>query len=108
MRTFKLEMEYGSDPIWETFEDGSDNLDHNQLPINEDLKQTLDNWRDQFQSTFNAEYPPDGGFSSEAEQEAFEEQGQALWTQLRQALGPNIALEPYQRHNIGVRTKVLA
>ncbi|MEL7329448.1 MAG: hypothetical protein AAGJ69_06355 [Cyanobacteria bacterium J06559_1] len=107
MSKLRLAMEYGADPIWEIFEDGSDNLDHRNLPLSESLKHDLDIWSQCYLDTFDEDYPPDGGFASVAEEKAFEEEGLNLWKRLRQELDPDIQMEPYHTHGAGVAKKAL-
>ncbi|MEL6813955.1 MAG: hypothetical protein AAFP03_03965 [Cyanobacteria bacterium J06598_3] len=107
MRTLRLMADYGSYPVWEIFVDGSDNLATENLPVSDALKHDLEVWEQKYASTFDEDYPPDGGFLSKAEEEAFEQEGRRLWERLRQALDSEIALEPYRTHSAGVAKKAL-
>jgi hypothetical protein len=86
MRTIKLMVDYHCFPLWED-NDGLQNLDHNLLPISDDLKISLDNWADKYDQTLNTQDPLNSGFSSKIDEESFKEEGQILFERLSQELG---------------------
>jgi len=72
-------------PLWYTGEEVG-NLNPDELPINDDLKQKLSAWAAQYDQTLNIEDPISSGFADTASLDAFEEQGQRLWIELKTQL----------------------
>lgn len=107
MRTLRLMADFGSYPVWESFDDGGlDNLDHKDLPISDELKCDLTSWEEHYQGTFNEEYPPDSGFSTETEEQTFYREGRMLWQRLRHELGSAFYLEPYKSYQVEANEEV--
>ena len=50
----------------------------NTLPIPVDLQHALQQWADRYDGTLNHHYPPDSGFASADDEEAFELEGKHL------------------------------
>jgi hypothetical protein len=87
MRGFKLMPEYECAPVWEDVPDGTRNVDPAQLPISPELARELNGWADEFEATFNAEYPPDSGFPSPEAEADFDRRGRDLCRRLAAELG---------------------
>jgi hypothetical protein len=85
--------EYGCSPLWEVTDGGVRNVSALELGASAELDERFAAWADRFEATLNEEYPPESGFASPADLEAFEEEGRALGGALQAALGPAIPVE---------------
>lgn len=85
-KIIKLMPDYHCFPLWEP-DSKEYNIDPDDLPFPADLKAALRAWADAYDKTLNQEYPPDSGFASPAEEEAFEAEGRRLWSELKAQLG---------------------
>ncbi len=87
-KLIKLMPDYGVSPVWE-FAGGDliDNADPEYLPLTADLRAALRRWASAYDATLNQEYPPDSGFLSPADEDAFEAEGLRLWKELQAQLG---------------------
>ena len=109
MRHLRLSVEYFTAPIWEIFQDGGlDEVEPGNLPLSDELQRDLNNWAEDFHKTFNEEYPPDGGFATMQEAEAFEERGRVLWSRLNRELGSEFSLQSYGNYEHPFKRAVLA
>lgn len=84
----KLMCDYHCSPLWEY--GGGDlvgNPDPNDLPLSDELKSALHAWAASFDRTLNDDYPPDSGFASPEDEDAFEAEGLRLWQELQTRLG---------------------
>src|SRR5689334_9545787 len=99
-KLIKLMPEYGCFPLWE-YLDGElvDNTNGAALPLTGDLFEALNRWATAYERTLNSEYPPDSGFASPAEEEAFETEGRRLWQQLQTQLGPGYRVSYYSQRD---------
>jgi hypothetical protein len=88
-RTIKLMAEYGNTVLWGVDRVDTGAIDPERLPLTSDLKAALRAWANTFDKTLNPENPPDSGFASPAEEEAFEAEGQRLLRTLQEELGPD-------------------
>jgi hypothetical protein len=89
MKTIKLMAEYGLTVLWWGHDSGKIGpIDPESLPLNTELKAALHEWAIRYDGTLNREYPPDSGFASPADEEAFEAEGKRLWKELQAQLGP--------------------
>jgi hypothetical protein len=86
VRSFKLMPEYECSPLWEDVSDGTRNLDLAEVPISPGLSRALAAWADEFEGTFNGEYPPDSGFPTPDAEADFDRRGRELWRQLASEL----------------------
>jgi hypothetical protein len=84
--TLKLMADYHCSPLWLT-EGRGGNVEIETLPISHQLKAALGAWARSYDRTLNQDYPPDSGFRSAVEAEAFDSEGQRLWRALQQELG---------------------
>jgi hypothetical protein len=88
IKVLKLMPDYHCFPLWKA--DGEiGNVDPDDLPLTNDLKAALRAWASAYDKTLNQEYPPDSGFTSPAEEEAFESEARRLKEELRAQLGPD-------------------
>ncbi|WP_273795281.1 hypothetical protein [Brucella intermedia] len=67
--------------------------DVNSLPISDDLKEAIEAWDDEYQSTFDSGYPPDSGFISPDLEAAHKRQGAKLAERLQEELGDYYSVE---------------
>lgn len=95
-RKLKLWADYGAFPLWGV--DEIDNIDPAELPLQPQTINRLAAWAKTYDATLNSDYPPDSGFATPADRVAFEQEGIALWHQLRQELAPGY--EVYYRSEL--------
>jgi hypothetical protein len=89
MKLLKLMADYECWPLWEYSDDDLvDNVNPDDLPLTDDLKLALHNWKAAYDRTLNRQCPQDSGFPSPAAEEAFEMEGRRLWKELQAQLGP--------------------
>ncbi len=82
----KLMPDYHCHPLWQP-DSKEYNIDPDDLPLTNDLKAALRAWANTYDTTLNQEYPPDSGFASPAEEEAFEAEGRRLCGKLQEQFG---------------------
>lgn len=92
MRTIKVMADYQCFPLWEASPGEVGNIDPDDLPISQSLKERLATWARAFDATLNMEYPPDSGFESEEAEVEFKREGHRLAEQLRDELGPEFMI----------------
>ena len=85
-KRLKLMTDSGCFPLWGDSEEGY-NHDPNDLPLSAELKADLSSWAASYDRTLNDDYPPDSGFASPEEEDAFEAEGLRLWQELQTQLG---------------------
>ena len=91
---YKLMPEYGCSPVWRLSDQPAENIPISELPVSKKLRESLEKWDETFQSTFDADYPPDSGFGDSKDGEAFLSKGQALVEEIRKELpGSDIEYE---------------
>ncbi|CCH48768.1 hypothetical protein [Pseudodesulfovibrio piezophilus] len=98
IKRIRLALEYGCSPIWIIDEDGDlDTVAIENMNISDSLKKDITIWNDVYHVTFNENYPPDSGFSSnEANvllQEAFKLEGKELFLRLKEELNGRYIVE---------------
>ncbi|CCH48757.1 hypothetical protein [Pseudodesulfovibrio piezophilus] len=91
LERMRLALEYYCSPIWIIDDDGSsDTIAVEDMDISDSLKKDIITWDNLYQATFDAEYPPDSGFSSkEADdllKKSFRLEGKALFLRLKEEL----------------------
>jgi hypothetical protein len=93
-KLLKLMTDYECFPLWKV---GGEigNVDPDDLPLANELKAALRAWASAYDNTLNQEYPPDSGFASPAEEEAFEAEGRRLWNELQAQLSPEYKVVYY-------------
>lgn len=100
-RILRLEAEYECYPLWEimTPPDGESvrNVDPAELGISPPLVNRLLDWKSEFDSTLNHDYPPDSEFPTNEARDRFKVMGAAIAESLRQELCSGIFIEhvPY-------------
>ena len=82
-REIKLMADYAAWPLW----DPDGNVDPETLPISKVLQHRLDVWAETFDGTVNPDDPRKPRFSAPEAQRLWNEQGRALWHDLRRELG---------------------
>jgi len=87
----KLMPEFQCFPLWRVGGE-VDNVNPDDLPLTSDLQAAIRNWAFTYDSTLNQEYPPDSGFQSGAEEEAFELEGRRIWQELMKQLSPDFKI----------------
>jgi hypothetical protein len=92
MRCIKFMPDYGCFPLWETMQEGSENVDPNSLPISASLKSEIDNWASIYDATLNEDDPINSGFKSELEEEEFRHRGMELANRLSSELGDSFKI----------------
>lgn len=93
-KILKLMPDYQCFPLWKTSGEIG-NVNPDELPLTNDLKVALRAWANAYDNTLNQEYPPDSGFASPLEEEAFEAEGKRLWKELQAQLGPEYQVAYY-------------
>jgi len=94
-KLMKLMADYECFPLWEVLDDGTMNVNPDDLPVAGDLKAALRIWAASYDRTLNQEYPPDSGFTTPEEEAAFEAEGRRLWEELQAQLGPEYKVVYY-------------
>ena len=87
MKMIKLMPDYGCFPLWEASPEATGNINPDTLPLSASLRSALADWAEQYDATLNADDPLQSGFSSAAEEAAFEQTGQSLLAMLQNELG---------------------
>jgi len=87
MKMIKLMPDYGCFPLWEDSPEAAGNINPDTLSLSASLKSALADWAMQYDATLNSDDPLQSGFSSEAEEAAFEQAGQDLLAMLKNELG---------------------
>lgn len=92
MRKLRFVFDYYTYPIWEELDDGLDNLEPDELPISQELKQSIYALDDKYQETYDASYPPNSGFKTEEEKRFFIEERLTLFNRLKAELPNNFKI----------------
>lgn len=87
MKCIKLMADYQCHPLWNMSKDEYGDLNPDDLPISQHLKNQLHSWAQAFDATLNMDYPPDSGFESAEAEVEFKREGYRLAEQLRKELG---------------------
>jgi tetratricopeptide (TPR) repeat protein len=88
-KTIKLMADYQCYPLWWVDPELVGNIDPAKLPLSQETLERLSNWASAYDATLNQDYPPDSGFASEEDAQAFEQEGINLCQQLRKELTPD-------------------
>jgi|GEM_PF-5261605 len=90
-------LEWTMEPIYMESENYQDYINVNSLDIGHRLKEDIEFWNNIFQIGYNADYPPESGFTSEQANEVFFEalniEGKYLCNRLQKELGTNYSVE---------------
>ncbi|MBB4017447.1 MULTISPECIES: hypothetical protein [Chelatococcus] len=93
MMTVRLANEYLAGPVFCPDSEKMGHIDVDDLPISEELKRAILAWDDEYQATFNSEYPPDSGFKSSDLEAVHIIKGAELAKRLQKELGNNYTVE---------------
>jgi hypothetical protein len=93
MKSIKLMADYQCHPLWNMSPDKYGDVNPDDLPISQGLKEHLHAWAHAFDATLNMDYPPDSGFKSDEEEANFKHEGYQLAEQLRRELGPEFTIK---------------
>jgi hypothetical protein len=92
-KQIKLMTEYGAHPLWWHKETAREmnayNLMPSTLPLRLETLARLRKWAETYDSILRWDDPAASGFATKEEEEAFEQEGIALWEMLREELGDN-------------------
>lgn len=86
-RSLKLMADYECSPLWEQTETSTDNVDPEDLPISQSLRDALNAWAQRYDDTFDRDDPRRSGFPNPEAEVAFNVDGQALLDRLNAELG---------------------
>ena len=84
--TLKLMPDYECYPLWEMQGDGMENVNHENLPISEELKIRLSKWADRYDQTLNWEDPAQSGFTTHRDKKEFTDEGMSIILRLKEEL----------------------
>jgi hypothetical protein len=93
MITIRLSPEYLAYPIFCSDLENMRHIDLEELPISSDLKSAIKVWDDEYQATFDSDYPPDSSFPTPEAKKAHVERGATLAKRLQEELGPTYRVE---------------
>jgi hypothetical protein len=93
MRVIKLMADYQCYPLWEASPGVVGNIDPDELPISERLREDLALWAEQYNNTLNIGNPAESGFTSDSAKEEFKRMGLELGERLKDELGTDFAVE---------------
>lgn len=85
----KLMADYGCYPLWWVNSKKIGDINPETLPLSQQTINRLEKWADMYDGKLNEDEPALSGFSSNEEQEIFEEEGIDLWKQLKKELTSN-------------------
>lgn len=86
MKRLKLLAEYDCWPVWDISGDDTKDINPRLLNISSELVDLLNEWASDFETTFDDEYPPDSGFSSEEKEKEFLRKGDIIFQLLKEQL----------------------
>ncbi|MEP3297875.1 MAG: hypothetical protein ABJN34_13015 [Litoreibacter sp.] len=99
----RLSPEYACFPLWSVGTDGGlKNAVAHSFGLPKNLADEIESWGDNFESTYNAEYPPHSGFASEAEVSNFKTKGEELAQKIEQFFGEEQTTE-LRMKNVTIR-----
>lgn len=87
MKKIKLMADYECFPLWGTALDDLGDISPEELPISQELKNSLYEWAERFNAILNIEDPASSGFKNEEEEKLFIDDGYKLAQCLRNELG---------------------
>jgi hypothetical protein len=87
MNSIKLMADYQCHPLWNMLPGEYGDMNPDDLPISQGLKDQLHAWARAFDATLNMDYPPDSGFDSDEAEAEFKREGYRLAEELRNELG---------------------
>lgn len=92
VRKLRVDAEYGTGSVWDDDWDGEREICPSlaSLGASPELQADFDVWERTWEATFDADYPPDGGFASDGDRIAFNRAGEELTKRLGEELGPDV------------------
>ncbi|MBF2013898.1 MAG: hypothetical protein IGS23_01535 [Rivularia sp. T60_A2020_040] len=87
--TIKLMADYGCYPLWWVNSEKIGDIDPETLPLSQQTINRLEKWAEMYDAKLDENEPALSIFSSNEEQQIFEEEGINLWKQLKQELATN-------------------
>ena len=91
-RSLKLMADYECSPLWEQTETGTNNIDPEDLPISQGLRDALNAWAQRYDDTLDHDDPRRSGFPNQEAEVAFNADGQALLDKLKAETGRGYTL----------------
>lgn len=89
----KLMADYECFPLWRIDVNTVENLNPDDLPISQELKDLIYKWRQEFDATLDRSDPVNSGFKSDIAMQNFERDGQRIWNQLSQELSDSYTIK---------------
>jgi hypothetical protein len=86
-KELKLMPDYDCYPLWVRDDAGLENIDPNSLNIPASLKQSLEIWKKEYDSTYVRNNPIESGFKSMSDEKKYYEEGKKLYYELLKELG---------------------
>jgi hypothetical protein len=93
MTTLRLAKEYLAPPIFCSDPEEMGHVDLEDLPISDDLRLAIKIWNDEYQATFDSEYPAGSGFDTPEAEKNHVEIGVKLAEKLHVELGKTYLIE---------------
>ena len=91
-RSLKMMADYECSPLWKQTETGTDNIDPEDLPILQGLRDSLNAWAQGYDDTLDHDDPCRSGFPDSKAGAAFNADGQALLDRLKAERGQGYTL----------------
>jgi len=95
MKMIKLMADYYSFPLWENSPGEFGNVDPENLPLSEELKERLDRWSEKYDSILNDEDPASSSFETKEDELNFIREGCELAKSLQIELGDTYQITYY-------------
>ncbi|MBM9508523.1 hypothetical protein [Actinacidiphila acididurans] len=89
MPKLRLSPEIQCHPTWLEKDGAVENVAPEKLPVSPELAAALNEWRDRWDATYDMDDPMNSGFSSDAEEQKFRQDGESLAARLESELGPD-------------------
>jgi hypothetical protein len=89
----KLKPDYECYPIWKIGPNYVENLNPEELPITQILKNRLTAWQIKFDQTLDRSDPISSGFKSKLEVNDFDREGHEIWKKLIHEMGPDYQIK---------------
>jgi hypothetical protein len=93
MKTLRLRAVYGAPPIFNPDVDEMGYMEPSCLHLSSHLLARLEEWNREFQQTFSDDYPPDSGFTSDADRNRHNTRGAEIAMLLQQEIGTRVRID---------------
>ncbi len=93
MKYIKFGVEYGAPPFFNTDVDKMGHIDFDEMGLSNDLLSRIREWDNDFQNTFDENYPPDSGFKSENDVFLHNLEGKEISVLMQKELGKDFLVE---------------